>query len=121
MARRTTEKPARTTAIGWQGYTINVPEDWTIGAIGGDHMEGYLRIDGTDMPRCEVKWFNRQGPVNLDEVVGNYLKELQKKRRRRDPKVTTKRNTGSARVRRTAAVAHLCWRPRPRPCHLHRQ
>jgi len=88
-----TERPAKTTVIGWQGCTITVPEDWTIGAIGGDHTEGYLRIDGPDMPRCELKYFERKGPVAIEEVVGNYLREMQKKRRRRDPEVRTKRDT----------------------------
>jgi len=82
-----------TAVIGWQGYTVAVPEDWTIGAIGGDHLEGYLRIDGPDMPRCEIKWFERKGPVAVEEVIANYLKELRKKRRRRDPEVKTKRDT----------------------------
>lgn len=87
------EKPQDTTVIGWQGYTVTVPEDWTIGAIGGDHLEGYLRIDGTDMPRCEIKWFGERGPVNISEVIEKYLNDLQKKRRRRSPEVEVKRDT----------------------------
>ncbi|MGQ9730257.1 MAG: hypothetical protein ACUVX8_03205 [Candidatus Zipacnadales bacterium] len=93
MDKRSSTTQASTTLIGWQGYTLRVPEDWTIGAIGGDHLEGYLRIDGPDMPRCELKWFDRKGPISLEEVVGNYLKELHKKRRRRHPEVKTKRDT----------------------------
>jgi hypothetical protein len=86
-------KPQATTVIGWQGYTVRVPDDWTIGAIGGDHLEGYLRIDGTDMPRCEIKWFGERGPVNISEVIDKYLTDLQKKRRRRSPEVKVKRDT----------------------------
>ncbi|MBM3501391.1 MAG: hypothetical protein FJX74_22280 [Armatimonadetes bacterium] len=93
MPRSDSRPEPRTTVIGWQGYTVSVPEDWTIGAIGGDRMEGYLRIDGTDMPRMEIKWFDRKGPVGIEEVVGNYLRDLHRKRRRRDPEVTTKRDT----------------------------
>lgn len=83
----------QTTLIGWQGYSVVVPEDWTIGAIGGDRLEGYLRIDGPDMPRCELKWFDGRGPISVGEVVGNYLRDLQKKRRRRDPEISSKRDT----------------------------
>lgn len=92
MSRRPDKQPA-TTLIGWQGYTLTVPEDWTIGAIGGDHLEGYLRIDGADMPRCEIKWFGERGPVNISEVIEKYLNDLQKKRRRGSPKVHVKRDT----------------------------
>jgi len=87
------EKPTKTTVVGWQGYTVTVPEDWTIGAIGGDHLEGYLRLDDTDMPRCEIKWFGERGPVNISDAIDKYLTDLQKKRRRRSPEVRVKRDT----------------------------
>jgi hypothetical protein len=93
MPRSEPKRADKTTVIGWQGFTITTPEDWTIGAIGGDRAEGYLRIDGTDMPRMELKWFERKGGVGIEEVVGNYLKELLRKRKRRDPEVRTKRDT----------------------------
>ncbi len=93
MARDMEKKAKATTVIGWQGYTLTVPDDWTIAGIGGDHQEGYLRLDGPDMPRCEIKWFADKGPANIEQVVGNYLKEMTKKRRRRDPEVTIRRDT----------------------------
>jgi hypothetical protein len=93
MPRESTSKAQPTTVIGWQGYTLTVPEDWTIAAIGGDEAEGYLRLDGPDMPRCELKWFAGKGPTDIGEVVGNYLKDLTKKRRRGDPDVIVHRDT----------------------------
>lgn len=93
MARKREEHPEDRTVVGWQGYTVRVPRDWTIGAIGGDHLEGYLRIDGAEMPRCEIKWFGERGPVDISEVVDKYLNDLQKKRRRRSPEVKVRRDT----------------------------
>ncbi len=93
MLRDALSQAQPTTVIGWQGYTLTVPEDWTIAAIGGDEAEGYLRLDGPDMPRCEVKWFAGKGPTDIGEVVGNYLKEMTRKRRRNDPEVTVRRDT----------------------------
>jgi hypothetical protein len=79
--------------IGWQGYTLTVPDDWTIAGIGGDHQEGYLRLDGPDMPRCELKWFADKASADISSAVETYLKDLTRKRRRRDPKVTVHRDT----------------------------
>jgi len=93
MARKPDDSMEDTTVVGWQGYTLTVPARWTMGAIGGDNTEGYLRLDGADMPRCELKWFNERGPVTIQTVIDKYLNDLQKKRKRRDPDVTVKRDT----------------------------
>ena len=93
MSRRKPEDKAPTETIGWQGYTLAIPQGWTIGAIGGDNAEGYLRIDGTDMARCEIKWFGERPHVDIASVVEKYLKDMQKKRKRRAPEITVKRDT----------------------------
>jgi hypothetical protein len=60
--------------IGWQGITARVPATWNIGAIGGDRKAGYLRVDGLEMPRLEVKW--SQGSVDIERALDKYLKAL---------------------------------------------
>jgi len=65
--------------IAWHGLSLTVPEDWNIGAIGGDRKEGYLRLDGSDMTRVEVKWAKvGSGHVDIPGLVDKYLRDLQK-------------------------------------------
>ncbi|MBU0608940.1 MAG: hypothetical protein KKI08_13730 [Armatimonadetes bacterium] len=83
--------------VGWQGLTFTIPEDWNIGAIGGEKTQGYLRFDDADMPRLEVKWADAGTTfVDLDKVVEKYLREMSKGRKNqtevnRDIKLTSKR------------------------------
>ncbi len=65
--------------FGWQGITARVPADWTLGAIGGDHRAGYLRLDDAERPRLEVKWSEQN--VDLDRALDKYLAGLRKRRR----------------------------------------
>jgi hypothetical protein len=67
------------TKFGWQGITVDIPADWSLGAISGDKKEGYLRLDDADMPRMEVKWRDAQkGTPALTDVVQKYLDDLEK-------------------------------------------
>ncbi|NIM05860.1 MAG: hypothetical protein GTO55_06380 [Armatimonadetes bacterium] len=60
--------------FGWQGISGLVPPEWNIGAIGGDHKQGYLRLDDTDYPRLEVKWNQQQ--IDLSRVLEKYLRSM---------------------------------------------
>lgn len=74
--------------VAWQGLTFVVPEDWNIGAIGGEGKSGYLRLDGSDMPRLEVKWAEAgSGAVDVPQLVDKYLKDLQKGKKGREVEV----------------------------------
>lgn len=77
--------------FGWQGIRGEVPDDWNLGALGGDRQAGYLRLDDENMPRLELKWQQPQGPVNLDKVLDTYLKSLRKRTRRRRATFTVTR------------------------------
>lgn len=66
--------------IGWQGLTLQVPAEWTVGAVSGDHREGYLRVDGRDFPRLEVRWHEAKGSTDLGGTVERYLQGLQRGR-----------------------------------------
>lgn len=94
MAEINTDRWVR---AGWQGLSFRIPEDWNIGAIGGQKEEGYLRYDDGDMPRLEVKWADAgKSFVDLAKVVEKYLREMSKGKKSkvevsRDVKLASKR------------------------------
>lgn len=74
------EKETTEQVIGWQGLTLQVPAAWTVGAVSGDYHEGYLRVDGTDFPRLEVRWHESKGTTDLGSTVERYLRSLERDR-----------------------------------------
>lgn len=80
------------TAVGWQHIYIEVPEEWSIGAVSGNHTTGYLRLDDAEMPRVEVRWEPVKGNESVDKVVDRYLNTLVKKSRKKAPPVKIRRN-----------------------------
>ena len=75
--------PGRFVPFGWQGIRGEVPEDWNLGAIGGERKAGYVRLDDEDMPRLELKWQKPEGGIDLDKILDTYLRDLQKRSRKR--------------------------------------
>lgn len=100
--------------IGWQKITLQVPADWNLAGIGGDARSGYLRIDGPDRPRVEIKWWDRtpEKTVNVAQTVETYLQDLQKKARKqridlvvdREVKLLSKRHKGKS------SLQSFAWR-----------
>lgn len=45
-----------TKIIGWQGFTVEVPERWDLTGFSGDETDGYLRIDDSAEQGIEIKW-----------------------------------------------------------------
>ena len=45
-----------TKLLGWQGFTLRVPEDWDLTGFSGSADEGYLRIDDGEEQGVELKW-----------------------------------------------------------------
>lgn len=84
---------------GWQGVTVEIPQDWNISAISGDEKAGYIRFDDEAMPRLEIKWASESGFVDLNKVIDKYLGDVQKARKKgasevkvdRDIKLVSKR------------------------------
>jgi hypothetical protein len=98
--------------LAWQGVTLRVPPDWNIGAIGGDRTQGYLRVDGPEMPRLEIKWATSKGFVDVAGIVDKYLADLGKKRKRGDPEVKVDREVEvvSKRQMRKKDLTCFGWR-----------
>ncbi len=42
--------------IGWQGFTVRVPDEWDLTGFSGDYDNGYFRIDDGEEMGLEVKW-----------------------------------------------------------------
>jgi len=69
------------TFIGWQGISVRVPSDWTLGAVGGDRKSGYLRVDDAYVPRLQVKWSSKH--IDLERKRKEYVKRLTVGKRKR--------------------------------------
>jgi hypothetical protein len=46
----------RSKIVGWQGFTVDVPETWDLTGFSGDENDGYLRIDDSAEQGVELKW-----------------------------------------------------------------
>ena len=71
--------------FGWLGFTWRAPGDWTVGAVSGDAKEGYLRVDGREAPRLELRWSPKQGTPDLERTVTRYLRTLERSRKGEPP------------------------------------
>ena len=109
MAKKTDD--IKWTTIAWQGISMSAPEDWNIGAIGGEGDEGYLRIDSPDEPRMEIKWAKPSGNVDVKKIVDKYLSDIGRSRKRNAPEIEIKRDiklSGKSRKRRSS-VESFSW------------
>ena len=65
--------------FGWQGITLDIPSDWELSGLSGDHKDGYLRLDGPIMPRLELKWAkSKKKKPDLQSVLDGYFKSVKK-------------------------------------------
>ncbi len=100
------------TLIGWRGMSVRVPEEWTLGAVGGDKKSGYLRVDDETMPRVQVKW--SRGHINLEKKRDEYIKRLTKRgrfrRRATGLQVTTDARVVSRRSKPKKELVGYGWR-----------
>ena len=66
--------------LGWQGISLDVPEDWCPGSLEGDHANGYLRVEDETHVRLELRWETAgRGPASASRLVDAYLKQTRKK------------------------------------------
>jgi hypothetical protein len=97
---------------GWQGMTIEMPEDWNLGSISGDPKGGYLRYDDDNMPRLEIKWSVETGFVDLNKVIDKYLREIEKGHKKASGEISIERDIKliSKRQRKKAGLKCFHWR-----------
>lgn len=63
---------------GWFGIIVDTPPDWNLGAVSGEETEGYLRVDSPEGEAVEIRWRTRKGAVNLESILEEYFRGLQK-------------------------------------------
>ena len=85
MPSSSPDTPQPDQLLAWQGLSLTVPADWTVGAVSGDRIEGYLRVDSADTPRLEVRWSNSKGAPDLSRTVQRYLTSLQRDKKQPEP------------------------------------
>lgn len=72
----------RWSTIGWQGITLQVPEDWFPAALGTERTTGYLRVQSAEGPSVEVKWFSPRGAVEIEKEIAKYRRGLERAARK---------------------------------------
>lgn len=65
--------------FGWQGVSCEIPSEWELSGLSGDHKEGYLRLDDPLMPRMELKWNkSKKKEPDLQSILDGYFKSVKK-------------------------------------------
>ncbi|MEW6355373.1 MAG: hypothetical protein AB1696_03530 [Planctomycetota bacterium] len=89
---------ANWTTFCWEGFEVEVPADWELGAASGGYESGYIRLDDPDMVRFEMRWEKARGKVTAKDVVDNHIKQAEKEAKRSGQNVKTKRDLSLIRL-----------------------
>ena len=73
--------------IGWQGITVNVPENWHFAYARGTLKEGYFRVDDKEHPRLEVRWTKAKKNAELTATMKRFLALLKRRARKEGKKL----------------------------------
>lgn len=100
--------------IGWQGFTLNVPEDWDLTGFSGDDQSGYVRVDDSDDMAVEIKWGTEPKKSKIEpDPTGRretYLAGLQKTGKKKKLEVQTRElETFRPAQRENRTVAGFTW------------
>ena len=81
--------PDKTALVGWQGITVEAPEDWSLVGVSGDAKKGYFRVDSPIASALEVKWEQAAGKKpDLMVKARNYLSDIEKPVRKKKLRFT---------------------------------
>ncbi|WP_309696160.1 hypothetical protein [Armatimonas sp.] len=74
------ETRRQTKLLGWQGFTLRVPDDWDLTGFSGSYDEGYLRVDDGEEQGLELKWATEpkktKKPLDIEVRAESYLASL---------------------------------------------
>jgi hypothetical protein len=66
--------------IGWQGFTVRVPENWDLTGFSGTDESGYLRVDDGEEQGLEIKWATEpkkaKSPPDIEVRRESYFRAL---------------------------------------------
>ncbi|GAB4452575.1 MAG: hypothetical protein OHK0029_03740 [Armatimonadaceae bacterium] len=105
MARKQEEAAQqREKTVGWQGFTMTVPETWDLTGFSGTETEGYLRVDDSEEQGIEIKWATESARAKQepDPVLRRetYFGTLEKTARKKKLPLTVKEIESPAFVER---------------------
>jgi len=65
--------------LGWQGFELQVPEDWSVIVESGSQRQGFVRLASTSSS-FEFKWekMEKKKEFSIESVVNNLIEKLQK-------------------------------------------
>ncbi|MBW3636326.1 MAG: hypothetical protein KY445_07660 [Armatimonadetes bacterium] len=70
-------------ALGWQGFSTEIPENWNPGKFSGTRARGDLRVDDENGVRLELRWENSKKTPDVEKSVANFLQTLEKQAKKR--------------------------------------
>ncbi len=73
----------RRTLVAWQGIAAEVPQDWSLASVSGDEKIGYYRASSPGTMAVEVRWSEASEKVDLSARLESYLRDLERKSRKR--------------------------------------
>ncbi|MEN6371917.1 MAG: hypothetical protein ABFD64_07870 [Armatimonadota bacterium] len=78
------------TTVGWQGITVETPDDWGLAAFSGDSEKGYLRVDSPIATSVEIRWAAAKSAPDLTGRAKDFLSLMKKTSRKRKSKFISK-------------------------------
>ena len=68
--------------FGWQGLSLQHPDDWAPVVLSGDRRSGYARLASPRALSLQIRWA-LAGSESLDRALGRYLDRLSQDARRK--------------------------------------
>lgn len=68
--------------FGWQGFTLEHPEDWGPTSLTGARREGYARLSSPGRLAFQLRWKQVKSPGDLRERLNAYLDSLERDAKR---------------------------------------
>jgi hypothetical protein len=65
--------------FAWDGWCVEIPVDWDLGALEVSPQAGYFRLDDEFEPRLMVKWQPIRGDYDPRKAIERYLRKTVKK------------------------------------------
>jgi hypothetical protein len=94
--------------VGWQGFTLSVPDDWDLTGFSGDESSGYVRVDDSEEQGIEIKWGTEPTKAktepDLNSRLETYFEALRRTARKKKLDLTTKETNAPKSVLRSERV-----------------
>lgn len=93
--------------FGWEGFSLEHPEDWAPATLSGHRQEGYARVVSPDRLGIQIRWKAAKLNVGLKTALDSYLARLRNDAKKADVPFTSDIDQdGSQWTYRYHGVAH---------------